>query len=946
MNGSEQNWYSLQLVGAPVWLIVPAAILVAWWLLRIQRRELDDRPRGLRIGMAILRGAAAVALVLMLLEPALTKESRESTLPVVTVLVDQSGSMEVGKDGGTPGDKLDAAIALGLVPEELRPTNAAKARRELAAFLEDAPTLSAALAALQESGMMGPAVSAERLERAAQIAMTHAEEARELVELTGATQGLPDHFLQLAAELDRIGDQFDRALARVGVPSSSEIELSLNGLQRLAESSEEIIERTEAEQSAVDETLVTGADADSPIKQGLEELERLSRRERALRLLQKVILPKLDGRARVELLGFGQSSRKLLDAGAAQGTDEATDFESVLKTVARDWSHDYLGGVLVLSDGRQTAGGDPLPPVRALRSRGTAFSTIGVAESGHPPDAVVSEILGSPDVFLGETIRIDVRYRVAGFGDKPWDLVVSGFGEELDRKTITGNGEWQTERFEFPAREAGVHTLTARLEPTAGAEESSFPAQALAEAIDEGVDPAGLRGLVDAARLPEADHDNNQARMLVSVNEDPMRVLIVDALARWECRYLVTLFERDRKVTIDRQYRMIGMSQGDGSLLPRTQEELDGFDLVILGDLGPSELSTAEQQRLEAYVSRRGGFLICLAGPRSLPHGYGLGGIAKLLPVRVVRPPTDGMNERSIALTSDGDGHPITSVLKDEQLNVRLWPLLPPLRWIADGVVAKPGAIVLLEADDEERTPLVAVQRYGAGRVLWMGSPESWRWRDQLGDTVHRRFWLQAVRWGVGTRLRGKDPRLQMALDRNLVLEGEPVLVRARAHRTDGRSIGAPLLVRVGRLDEEGNLLEKSVREFPLLASEEGSTIRERSIDALEPGVWSATVSTSEPGFEDLSETRRFLVRRRQDQEMIELAADPEALRRLAEEGGGRYGDIGDADRVVAELVEGLEPRMEERRLTYSLWDNYTALLLVGALLCVEWLWRKRSGLP
>ena len=49
---------------------------------------------------------------------------------------------------------------------------------------------------------------------------------------------------------------------------------------------------------------------------------------------------------------------------------------------------------------------------------------------------------------------------------------------------------------------------------------------------------------------------------------------------------------------------------------------------------------------------------------------------------------------------------------------------------------------------------------------------------------------------------------------------------------------------------------------------------------------------------------------------------------------------------MIDAFVAGLEPKVGERRATFSLWQNHGALAAVLALLVAEWMWRKRRGLP
>jgi len=453
--------------------------------------------------------------------------------------------------------------------------------------------------------------------------------------------------------------------------------------------------------------------------------------------------------------------------------------------------------------------------------------------------------------------------------------------------------------------------------------------------------------------LREASNANNQADLVVSVNKDPLRVLLVDSHPRWESRYLMTMLERDRRVHLVRRYRAVRVPRGQLELLPETQAELDRYCMVIFGDLKPAELRSGDQKRLADFVSRRGGFVVVLAGPRGLPAKYSLGGMADLLPVKTAAGGGQGGAKTSAAnvpvrlrLTDDGERHTVTSVLEDAALNRKLWPALPGLTWVSRGVTAKAGAVVLLKSDDPQGTPVVAISRFGAGRVLYLGTDESWRWRDRLGDRIHQAFWLQAVRWGLGLRLRGRDNRLQVALGRSMITPDDETELRARATGKDGKPLKVKMLVRVQQLTDKGQPGAGDSRTLEMTPVSGGAGIQQLRIAGLGEGRWRLEVIAEHPELKDLAETRELLVQRQPGREGIELGSSPATLNRMARIGGHVAGDFSEARGVVESLLAGLKPRRTREVRTYSLWDNYVVLCLAVGLLLVEWIWRKRQGLP
>jgi len=1082
----ESGW-SFELIGLAWWLIIPLAALAGWGIVRLLGLEVGRLPRFPRLGLSWLRGAAVVVVVLLLLEPTLTKTTVERQLPAVALVVDRSGSMAVTDAQQTLARQLDEAVALGLVDKAVRPDGPRRARRELTALITDLPGLTASLVEVQQAASEGRQPA--NRDQAVDLARLHTRRGDDLVGAGGDNEANV-LFRDQSSLLARITSVLERSKAD---GSSDKPEALITALAELGNRCRALLPKLDAAQEASDRGLL--AQGGPAVTAGLERLRAMSRAERAITLARNSLAPLLAERAIVSWHAIDDGALTSVgDPAALAGfaPNGSTDFAAPLSTLARNWGDQtHAGAVILLSDGRQTAGVDPVPAIRALSARGALLAGISVGDSGVIRDAVVAEVRAPAEVFRGETIRVDTRLRITGYDGTDWRLVLTRDGKVIEQRTIKATGAWQTERFELPDAEAGVHGFQARLEragatavgiisgggllrevwsnlpgtdlrtlldhPTfidGKADRSEVIPQAISNDQQENTG-ACIRGYVvppisgpyqfwitadDRAQLflsssvdptakakiaevpeytdpgvydkyqsqrsatvvlergrpyyleilhkqggggghvvvgwtlpdsrierpipgsflapygkppptstandkdPEASLANNQADASVTVNDDPLKVLVVDHSARWESRFLVDLFERDRRVQVVRRYQSIRQPRGEKELLPPTQQELDGYDIVVLGDLAPGQIGAEDQQRLERFVSRRGGFVAAIAGPRGMPASYALGGIANLLPVRIVA--GGGSSTATVQLTATGIDHPVTAVLDDAALNQQLWPALPPLQWLARGVMAKPGSEVLLATQDERATPVVATMRYGAGRVLWVGTTDTWRWRDRLGDRVHRAFWLQAVRWGLGMRLRGKDDRLQAALDRALIAPRERAELRVRARHKDGTSATGGVHADVARVDFDGKEIEGSLQRIDLSPVADADSLWHAGLEGLGEGRWRVSVKSDDPDLATLTEVRDLVVRDRQSQEGIELGADPVNLGRLAAVGGFRADSLDQAVPLIQDLAERLVPKANPRRTTHSLWDNYLALIVVLGLLAVEWVWRKRVGLP
>ena len=443
---------------------------------------------------------------------------------------------------------------------------------------------------------------------------------------------------------------------------------------------------------------------------------------------------------------------------------------------------------------------------------------------------------------------------------------------------------------------------------------------------------------------PEITLDNNIAQTTFIVHEDPVKILLLDHHPRWESRYLSTLFDRDRRVDLERRFRTVQLQQKDQRFFPETKEELFRYDGVVLGDIRPTEFVGEQQRWLEEYVAERGGLLVLLAGPRGLPGKYSLGPIANLIPVKNSSLDSREEGPHRVRLTQQGREHAMMRVLEDEERNLKLWPLLPQLPWIATPTHPKGGTTVLLES--HKGTPVVAQARHGAGRVFYIGSDQTWRWRDRLGDRVHRVFWEQVLRWGLENRLRGEMDRLQVSLERYVIREGGAGRIRVRALDEDGNTISETLELTVEELDQNGDPRSDSMRKLALVSSGEGDEILHHESRKLPVGRHRLTVSSTHPSLLDQKEIRDIVVQEIADVEMNDIRPDFGSFSRWLRHAQGEFTEALNSTRTLEDFVDGLEERKVERVRLYSLWDSAFFLLLVSVLLFTEWVIRTRRGLP
>ncbi|MEK9984638.1 MAG: hypothetical protein VW879_07830, partial [Opitutae bacterium] len=96
----------------------------------------------------------------------------------------------------------------------------------------------------------------------------------------------------------------------------------------------------------------------------------------------------------------------------------------------------------------------------------------------------------------------------------------------------------------------------------------------------------------------------------------------------------------------------------------------------------------------------------------------------------------------------------------------RIWSSVRPMGFLPELAGPKPGATTLLsiprDASDPTVYPLVAWQRYGTGKTMFVGSADLWRLRREVGETFHARFWGQAIQFLALSRLLGQNKQVHI----------------------------------------------------------------------------------------------------------------------------------------------------------------------------------------
>ncbi|HEX7898918.1 MAG TPA: PA14 domain-containing protein [Planctomycetota bacterium] len=685
-----------------------------------------------------------------------------------------------------------------------------------------------------------------------------------------------------------------------------------------------------------------GRVAASPSKAVLESIQkfdalpRWKRAEAALLGGPKSLVERLAEKHHVEILALdGPQARVIWSTG--RDTDEplrglprafpgepagrVTDLSGGVRARTAEKSEERLAAIL-LTDGRHNDGTSPIQAARMLGNREIRVHPVGFGATGAPEDLALLDVRAPSSVFFKDRVRGEAVLKDDMPANRPFTVKIESDGQVLWEKTLA------TER-------SGTRRIP-----------FDVPIQALVEkkagGAGKGVEvlnlPLDFQVTVTAADGDREKRNNAGAFSLHAVTHK-RKALVLDGRPRWETRYLRNLLERDEQwevnaLVADRGNAADAWARGkDFGKFPNDKETLFGYDLVVFGEVPRQFLKMEELEWLREFVDKRGGGLLVIDGRRGHVASFADTPLAALFPVDWKAEP---MKPKSLRPSEQGAKLALLALAAEPEKNLETWASLPAPHWTA-GARSLPGSETLLEAvEGERRVPALVFRRFGAGKVLYSGFDESWRWRQDVADLHHQKFWNQVVRHVMEPPFTVRDAKASLGVGKLVYAAGEAVEVRARVRDADGR----PLM----KGDVEALLFagDKAVGTVKLAPDENAGGLFHGQAGQLAPGRYEARLKA--PGLGDDSRIRaEFVVRAPEAGELASLTCNEDLLRQIAAQSGGTYY----REEELAALEAKLDPLSRERvfESDTALWQSWGWFLPIIALLTAEWILRKWAGL-
>ncbi|MHC4695511.1 MAG: hypothetical protein ACYTFA_02085, partial [Planctomycetota bacterium] len=449
-----------------------------------------------------------------------------------------------------------------------------------------------------------------------------------------------------------------------------------------------------------------------------------------------------------------------------------TDLAGAITHVLEKTQGRHLAAIVLATDGQTTEPTSLTDALELARGRKIPLFPIRIGSTHRPRDVSVGPLRADASVFVNDLLAVQARVSASGLvGPTPVTVRL------IDERTS--------------AAAASQEVMLDPAEPATTVELLTKPTHS-----------GSTRFRVEIPPIPgERTVDNNADHVEVAIIDDRLRVLYIDAYPRYEYRYLKNALLREETMEVS-----VLLLEADEPFVqegtypirrfPETPEELNRYDVVLFGDVDPRGgwLTSAQMTMLLDFVGNEGGGFGLIAGERSAPRRFLGTPLEKLIPVRIdpeflghydeplsvgFRPrlTPEGLRSRLFGRQPSSESRPSGSGHEFDSL--------PELYWFARTLGPKPGVTVLARHPTVQTPgdslagpqfmPIIAVGRYGAGRIFFQATDDTWRWRRQTGELLHDTYWVQVARRLMRHDRVAQNRRFVIHTDRKTYDYGAPV---------------------------------------------------------------------------------------------------------------------------------------------------------------------------
>ena len=661
------------------------------------------------------------------------------------------------------------------------------------------------------------------------------------------------------------------------------------------------------------------------------------------------LLGRLNRSFQVKLEAFAADARVVESPRELAADGERTDLAKSLGSSFARLKGPDAGGLVLISDGADTARGDLARVAQTFRRAGVPIYALGVG-SRNVADLSVAQVRCRRAVSKDTLVRVEVDIARVSVPPGVFPVRITRQGRTVKEAALSLTAEKATVTFEFLPEEQGFQEYEAVVEPYVG----------------------------------EAVISNNTLAFGFVAFSRKLKVLYMEGSQyqhgsypgarvwrnKWEHEFLRDALEEDRDVEVDVLFKeypsnYTGKIKTVKEGYPKTKKELYQYDVVINSDIPYAHFNLDQVKWTVDFAAKHGGGFCMIGGFDAFAKGgYAKTPMDRMLPVQMLDEDHAEVDFRW-RVTEKGWQHPIMQIdPKDPKKNQEIWAQLntlgpgggPAFHGYSKTTRYKPAADVLAVIDEENLEGpygpmvLVAVQPFGRGRSMAFTTDctGSWglEWEESWGDDFndpdrrniyYKIFWKNTIRWLAHYRLQAPNQLVQLETSQLVYGRGERPEIRVKVLNEDYEPTHEAK-VELTVTDPHGQ-----TQPFTLFPRYEEPGVYERKLELSAVGRYELTALATLKG-EELGSDKTVLQIRPATEELRRLSQDEEALVKLAQGSGGEYLPLEDAGKL-GELLRQ-DTHVIQRHRDWDLWNNGWIFGAIVAFLCTEWFFRKRSGLP
>lgn len=627
-----------------------------------------------------------------------------------------------------------------------------------------------------------------------------------------------------------------------------------------------------------------------------------------------------------------------IDVGRLEADGRFSNLGGSLRTALDRSRSSEIAAVVIVSDGRRNAGPQGAEIARLLNQRKIPHTfVLGVGDPSETQTVELSRFEAPEKVFQKDKFQMSAN--VASQGYDPMAVTV-----RLLR-----------------ADESGNETVVASRQIEIGGSVTD----ALVEWKELTSDVAGrflYRCVVDPPDGEPPVPERHSKVAMVEVLDERARVLLIAGASIFEYQMLRNLLTRDKTIDVscwvqnaDPKFPQDGNETVRIDRLPEERQQFDPYDVVIMIDPNPEQLTSSFCEQLAQHVIEGGCGLWWVCGEKftldALLPDATTRPLTRLLPVE---PDIDFAQRKMMNFGvafprswpyelapdgADGVAAKLSRIDDDKSARRIKWSRLPGFHFWFPVKRLKPAATSIAESTNPDPKfrrngrgmTMFAMQNVGAGRVLWLGTDETYRWRSIFMD-AYVKFWINGIRYLFEGRIHAGNSRLRLTANAEKIDLGDAILITA---------------------DAKDEALQPWIDDsFEIVVEREGGESESVQLVPIEsvPGSYELQFRPTALGAYRVRPARAMGKNVEIDFQVVaaqierEGPTDRAELAAIASASGGELLD------TPAQLLAALD-RIPSRSATdtfrtpHPLWDGWATIVLLIVVLSLEWILRKRFNL-